>query len=256
MLTGIVLATDIWAGQNDINEYAVQPFAPLQIIRINSIQGGHHLDSMYASYLAQAMEAGFLWTIYFVYNPWVDGVTNAKWLLANLPKNCPKRIMFDVEVKYAGYSPKTYGSELQKCCDIIEAAGYIPTIYTGEWFLSLLTPWPKNVDYWWAQYPTVLYPATVTKLSWENLLTIIQTVNWPPSNAHSCPGTIKLWQCSGDRLIPTGFTTVVDINIWKGTIQDLVDWIKPCTNVEVSKPIEPVVIPIPIFRNPDTERII
>lgn len=129
MITGsYVLGTDIWAGQSSVNEYAIKPAAPLQIIRLNSMSGGLHIDTGFATYWAEAKSDGFLYAPYCVYNPWVSGNQNAQWFLANLPKDCPKRIFLDVEVVYAGYSPSAYGAELAKCCLAMKAQGYIPTI--------------------------------------------------------------------------------------------------------------------------------
>jgi GH25 family lysozyme M1 (1,4-beta-N-acetylmuramidase) len=247
MITGsYVLGTDIWAGQSSVNEYAVKPASPLQIIRLNSISGGHHLDSGFTTYWEEAQYAAFLRSIYFVYNAWVDGKTNAVWLLANMPKDTPKRIFIDVEVAPAGYSPTTFGAELQKFCDLITTAGYIPTMYTGAWFLDKVSPWPKNLDYWWAQYPLSLYPNVVTHLTWEALESLITPLSWPPTNASQCPGTIKLWQCSGDRLVLPGFTTAVDISVWNGDYQSLVNWIQPqISTVPIPDPA-PTPVPIPV----------
>jgi GH25 family lysozyme M1 (1,4-beta-N-acetylmuramidase) len=246
MITGsYVLGTDIWAGQSSVNEYAVKPVAPLQIIRLNSMSGGLHIDTGFATYWSEAKSGGFLYAPYCVYNPWVGGNQNAQWFLANLPKDCPKRIFIDVEVVYAGYSPSTYGAELAKCCLAMKAQGYIPTIYTGAWFLDNVAPWPKDVDYWWAEYPNLLYPKDTTHMTWESLITEINILNWPPVNASQCPGTIKLWQCSGDRLVLPGFTTAVDINVWNGDYQSLVNWIQPQTSAPIPDPA-PIPVPIPV----------
>ena len=43
------------------------------IIRLNHIEGGHHLDANFTTQWAETGKADLLRVPYFVYNPWVDG---------------------------------------------------------------------------------------------------------------------------------------------------------------------------------------
>jgi len=54
---------------------------------------------------------------------------------------------------------------------------------------------------------------------------MISQLQWPPVNANKCPGTIRLWQCSGDRIIVPGSNQAMDISVFPGTVNDLRAWV-------------------------------
>ena len=219
----MILGLDVWEGSLEINEQLLLENGVRYLIpRLNDMNGGHHLDGNFYSQWDQS--AGFLRTPYFVYNPWVSGAENAKWLLANLPRNAPRRLFVDIEVRKDGYSPDVYANEVQEFIDILLAEGFKPCIYTGAWFLPCLSRWPSNVDYWWARYPYDLYPPVATPISWQDLSAKVELVGWYPDPMHICPGTVRLWQCSADRYIPSGTERATDINAWNGTLEELEDW--------------------------------
>jgi GH25 family lysozyme M1 (1,4-beta-N-acetylmuramidase) len=216
------LVLDTWEGQGEINEAELLAggVAGL-VIRLNDINGGHHMDKAFQAQWAQAEK--FVRWPYFVYNPWVSGIKNYQWLAGNMPAEATA-VAADVEVRYAAISSAQYGVELGAFMQLAQSRWKVH-IYTGEWFLPLLTPWPR-VDYWWAQYPYGgLYPSQRTRLSWESLKTLLDALRWPPLNAAKCPGSVRMWQCSGDHLILPGNSTAMDVSVFPGTLDELRAWV-------------------------------
>ena len=226
------LVLDVWEGQLEVNEAELLAGGVTGlIIRLNNMAGGHHKD---AGFDKQWSEAGnFVRWPYFVYNPWVSGQANYDWLAANMP-GCPA-VAVDVEVKKNDISPAAYGDQLAAFMQLAQANWKIH-IYTAEWFINFVSPWP-NVDYWWAQYPASMYPANKISVSWAQLSTMISQLQWPPVNANKCPGTIRLWQCSGDRIIVPGSNQAMDISVFPGTVNDLRAWVG-YTPVQVAPTLE------------------
>jgi hypothetical protein len=213
---------DIWEGQAECNEAAFKAggVAGL-IIRINNMAGGHHLDSNFTKQWSESQD--FNPAPYFVYNPWVSGQANFDWLNTNMPAACPV-VFVDTEVRMAGLSAAAYGAQYAAFIQLCRAK-WKTIIYTGAGGLDLLTPWPKDLDYWWAAYPFSMYPSTVTTVTWAQLNTMITALTWPPYNGAASPGPIKMWQCSGDRLIVPGNSHVMDIDVFPGTAADYKAWL-------------------------------
>lgn len=229
----VQLLIDTWEGQ---------PKLPLDqltsgnvagvIMRLNDMKGGHHLDTLFTETWDYYKD--FLRAPYFVYNPWVSGTANYAWLRDHMPEGCPC-VMADIEVRYTDYSPDAYASQV---ADFISLAAlkWTTKIYTGQWFLPYLSFWPKNVGYWWAQYPYSMYPSSSGPVTWEQLRAMIKVLKWPPVNASTSPATVELWQCSGDRLILPGSTRSVDINLFPGSFNQLKAWL--------GYPLEEIPIPL------------
>jgi GH25 family lysozyme M1 (1,4-beta-N-acetylmuramidase) len=192
------------------------------IIRLNHIEGGHHLDTNFTTQWSETGSAGLLRVPYFVYNPWVDGQKNYDWLVKHMPLEAGA-VMVDIEVTYYGYSPATYAAEVAR---FFQLAGprWNYMIYTGEGFLNLLSSWPTDADYWWAQYPNSLYPPGPQKWTWDQVRAQVNTLNGP-YNAAKIPGRLKMWQVSGDRLILPGSSKPIDVNVFPGTYNELKTWI-------------------------------
>jgi len=191
------------------------------VIRMNHMAGGHHLDTKFTTQWEEAGKAGLLRVPYFVYNPWVDGQVNYEWFVKHMPYEAGA-IMIDVEVVFPGYSPITYAAELAKFCSLV-APRWSFMIYTGEGYLNLLSSWPQNVDYWWAQYPASLYPEPPQKWTWEQVRAQVNLLNGP-NNANKVPGRLKMWQIS-DHLIVPGCNEPLDVNVYPGTFDELKAWI-------------------------------
>lgn len=97
--------------------------------------------------------------------------------------------------------------------------------YSGGGFVNLLSHWPHDIDYWWANYVYALYPSTSVSMTWEQLRAALLTVSWPPSTYNLCPGPLRLWQATGDRIkLPGTSNRPADINIFCGSLNDLRVW--------------------------------
>lgn len=210
------IGLDVWEGQLDIDEPQLWNGGVRYLIpRLNDMNGGHHRDEYFDIQWYQAEY--FVRFPYFVYNPWVSGKLNYEWFADNAPQNI-KLFSCDVEVAKSGYPPADYGREL--AAFIALASQYWRVmIYTGAWFLPLVTPWPTNVYYWYARYPYVVYPAERENWSFEKLKSVLGGMSWTPGS--SAPGEVKFWQCSGDRILLPGTLRAIDINLFKGSYADL-----------------------------------
>jgi hypothetical protein len=234
------IVLDVWEGQLEMDEAAfITAGVAGMVIRLNHIKGGHHMDEAFQKQWDES--AAFLRWPYFVYNPWVDGEANYNWLVAHAPVCTAMSV--DIEVKYADYSSHMYASQVARFLALAKNRWKV-NIYTGEWFLPTLDYWPADMDYWWAQYPKSVYPSERKDLTWEQLRALIQALNWPPANAGSCPGPVKLWQCSGDRLLLPGSIRALDINIWPGDLASLAQWVGISVPYVPHQPINIPVIPV------------
>lgn len=210
------LVVDVWEGQLEIDEAVLKAGGVAGMsIRLNSISGGHHLDD---NFKVQWKEAeNFSRFPYFVYNPWVDGTANFNWLAANCPPEV-RLVSADIEVRKTGYASSTYANEVKKFLALCKTRWKM-IIYTGQWFLPYLAQWPKDLDYWWAQYPDhETYFKGVS--TWEELKLRLDKLD-KPFNLRYMPGPLKMWQFSGDALILPGNKREIDVNIFYGSADDL-----------------------------------
>ena len=211
-----ILLIDTYEYGGEINEnILLQNDVRGIIIRLNNMNGGHHMDFKFLEYWKK-FSVLFVCIPYFVYNPWVTGQQNYEWMKANIPLEC-NSVMVDVEVKYSGYSPNTYASELNKFYNLISPK-YNYMIYTGEGYLDISSSWPKDKNYWWAQYPSEFYVSQ--NLTWNQLKE--KLINYDkPYNESKVPGNLKMWQFTGDKLILPGCDKPLDVNIFYGTLDEL-----------------------------------
>lgn len=219
------LFIDVWEGQLEIDEAVLKENGVVGMgIRINDMSGGHHMDTNFWRQWNEAVD--LIRFPYFVYNPWVDGTENYTWLLENVPPEI-KTIAVDVEVRKTGYSAATYAQELAKFMELCKGRWKI-IIYTAQWFLPYLSSWPKG-DYWWAQYPSqeVYFEGVST---WDELkLRLDNPILDRPFNEKYIPGTLKMWQFSGDYLQLPGTLRDIDVNIFYGTEEELKRYINNTT---------------------------
>ena len=213
------LVVDVWEGQLQIDEAVLKANGVAGMaIRLNDMSGGHHMDGNFLTQWAEAKN--FVRFPYFVYNPWVDGAANYAWLAANVPSEV-KTVAVDIEVAKAGYAASTYAGEVGKFLDLCKTRWKM-IIYTAQWFLPNISNWPR-IDYWWAQYPDgPTYFGGVK--TWDELRLRLDRLD-KPFNQNSVPGTLKMWQFSGDYLVLPGNSRNIDVNIFYGTEQDLADYI-------------------------------
>jgi hypothetical protein len=210
------LVVDVWEGSLEMDEAALKAAGVAAIgIRLNDMNGGHHKDGGFDKQWAEA--AGFARLPYFVYNPWVDGAGNYVWLSQHMPADA-RSVAIDVEVRKTGYAPSTYAGEFEKFLQLAKLKWRVIT-YTAEWFLGALSKWP-TMDYWWAQYPDPARYFGGVK-TWDELKSRLDNqVLGKPFNAAKCPGTIKMWQFSGDYLILEGCLRDIDVNLFYGTSEE------------------------------------
>lgn len=222
-MNNYLLLIDTYEGERQIDEQALIANNIVgMIIRLNHIEGGHHTDENFVTQWQEAGNAGLLRVPYFVYNPWVNAQANYDWLVRHLPYEAGA-VMLDIEVKYPGYSPDTYRDEVARFCRLVGARWHY-MIYTGESVLPLLSAWPADADYWWAQYPLSLYPDTPESRTWNQVRAVIDGLDGPV-NVHKIPGPWKAWQVSGDRLILPGSPQPLDVDVFPGTFAELKNWI-------------------------------
>lgn len=214
------LFVDTWESQGDIDEATLLANNIYAIfMRLNDINGGHHMDTYFAAQWEQAKN--MLRVPYFVYNPWVTGQTNFDWLVAHMP-NEARALAIDVEVIYTGYPSTTYAQEVAKFYTLCKAK-WNTVIYTGEWFLQYLAYWPTDANYWWAQYPNAFYPPSTQYWTWDTIRNTL--IQYPrPFNESKCPGKVLMWQFTGDRLVLPGSQNKIDANLAFMDEQSFVDW--------------------------------
>jgi GH25 family lysozyme M1 (1,4-beta-N-acetylmuramidase) len=195
-----LLLVDTYEEERQINEQTlVANNIAGMIIRLNHIEGGHHLDENFRVQWAEAGNAGLLRVPYFVYNPWVDGQEN---FTAGKVHHLWNAVMVDIEVTKPGYPPSTYATEVAKFCQFVRSRWNF-MIYTGEAYLHLLSSWPTNADYWWAQYPFSLYPPVSETRTWAQVRAQVDALPGP-FNADKIPGRFKMWRASGTAHPPGG----------------------------------------------------
>ena len=210
------LVLDVWEGNLDIDEQELWDGGVRGIyVRLNDMNGGHHLDENFVIQWAQSKR--FVRAPYFVYNPWVSGTVNFAWLKANMPADA-HCVVIDNEVRYPGYSPTTYAGEFEIFRTLC-AKQWKVVIYTGGGYVSLMSKWPM-ADYIWARYPGDYYPtdAALIRITWDQLREKLAKTEWNPGCTLS--GTCKMWQIS-DRYIFHGGTTRLDLNVFRGSYEDL-----------------------------------
>ena len=141
MDTPYQLILDVWEGNPDIDPAVVVANGVTGVIvRINDINGGHHMDARFIDDWTLAKKFP-VQAIYFVYNPWVSGQANYDWLMAHLPADYGRRRLFlDVEVRYSGISPATYAAGVARFLDLARAH-FPATIYTCLLYTS---PSPRD----------------------------------------------------------------------------------------------------------------
>ncbi len=221
-----LVGLDVWEGSLDIDEQELQDGGvAFLIVRLNSIDGSTHMDENFHRQWAQA-ERFYRWP-YFVYNPWLTGPENCEWMGDHLPPGV-RRVAIDIEVKRKDYPASVYASEVQAFTTRAKKF-WKPVIYTGGWFLPLLSSWPADVDYWWGRYPYLLCPEKSENITWQELRRRLDSLAWDPCPAASgieTPGPVVVWQCSGDRLkLPGCVGRAVDVNLTLMSVPQLAAWV-------------------------------
>jgi GH25 family lysozyme M1 (1,4-beta-N-acetylmuramidase) len=237
------LVIDVSEHQGAVDWAILKQGVAAVIIRINSNDGTTiHKDLKFDQFWTGAKAAGLIVSPYIYYDPELgNGQAHYDWLVANMPAGC-KTIFADIEQVQAGLDPILYGVEVNKFLKLCQTR-WKTIIYTGAWFLPNMTNWSTTLDYWWSAYPASMYPQTPLKQSWSELDTKIQGLSWPAWNWKACPGAIKLWQCSGDRLIIPGSSGTMDINVFPGTIAEYTAWLEYSTIIPENNMVNTLKVP-------------
>ena len=238
-----VLVIDFWSGNQNLDHPTIiNAGVKGAIPRLNSISGGHHLDSLFIQNW-KAAQGYKTYALYFVYSPFLSGIANYNWLMANLPAGYKGRIFFDVEVSNPGYSPNQYAVELLSCITLVQKTNEV-TIYSGAGSYSILSPWPK-LDYWWAQYYTNLYGT----MGWTDFVMKLLPLSISEDSSKYCAGSIKMWQVCGDNTFLPGFGGhPVDVSVFFGTEDELVTYFGNSSGSSVI--VDPTPDPIVVSGSP------
>ena len=216
-----VMLVDTWEGNTELDEQVIWDGGVRGwIVRLNSTRGDLHIDDNFVAQWEQAER--FYRFPYFVYSPWRNGKGNYDFLGENLPKGV-KRVGIDIELEKLGYPPQVYAAEVD---DFVERASrhWNLAIYTGEWFLHVLSSWPLEPDYWWGRYPYIFYSKPAIRSTWEEMHRKAKILRWVP--APSIKVKVPIWQVSGDSFkLPGTDDRVIDINLWNGDEYGLATWI-------------------------------
>jgi GH25 family lysozyme M1 (1,4-beta-N-acetylmuramidase) len=214
-----ILGVDVWEGNPLIDEVILQDEGvQFMIVRLNSPSGGHHMDENFLTQWGQA--TNFIRWPYFVYSPWFTGQQNFDWLAAHMPADA-SAVSIDIELRKTGYTPHEYMTQVNIFCALVKQCWNFD-IYTGLWFKDCLETWPADCEYWWARYPYALYPEQSQSLTWAELRAKMDGYGWHPGTTF---GPCRLWQCTADRYyLPGCGGKKVDINQWKGTLEELQIW--------------------------------
>jgi hypothetical protein len=194
-----VLGADTWEGSQDIDENTLYINGiRYLLIRINDTRGSDHKDEGFDAQWIQAKP--FARGAYFVVAPWDTRAAQVAWLLQNLPADC-KAVMLDVELTTATTDKHAYAQMVAGMIADLKAHGYKVLLYTGDWFKTSLDIWPTGVDYCWARYPSSVYPALTTHVTWDEIKAKLAQLSWSPGPA---PAHVAAWQATADRYVMPG----------------------------------------------------
>ncbi len=192
--------------------------------RINDIDysnGNFIPDTGFQAQYNATINGGLIPMIYFVYNPWRTGQQNFDYLQSVMPSTA-KSVIIDIEVARLGYTPDAYATDVQTFVDLCNLH-WNTAIYTGAGFLQLLSKWPVDVKYFWAEYPATFYPSSTQSWTWDNIKNALSGFQLPLNNSQ-IPATLWGWQFTGDKIIPSGCQKPMDVSVFYGSLQDLQNW--------------------------------
>jgi hypothetical protein len=61
--------------------------------------------------------------------------------------------------------------------------------------------------------------------TWDEYHVVFDDAKWSADPLVKCPGTVKLWQCADSWKLPGSAPHPIDINLWNGTVAELIAWI-------------------------------
>lgn len=191
------------------------------IIRMNHIADGHRLDENFTRQWSETGTAGLLRTPYFIYNPNLDENVNYDWLVKHMPYEAGA-VMIGLVAAPTAQS----GIDADAATRFFEKISHRWNfmIHTSERYLPSMGHWPQDFDYWWAQYPGILYPRSIERWSWSKFREKVASLPGP-DNIDKVPGICWMWQATADRFILPGCDKPIGINIYPGTLDELKEWV-------------------------------
>lgn len=237
-----------WAQGIDISRY--QPNVDWVKVRAAGIEyavpkasQSNFMDPKFKEHYAGARSVGILRSAYHFLVPEMDGPKQAAAYLKALGDDLPELpCVLDIEAKTDSL-PKL-ANIAQQWLDIVEkATGKRPIIYTAAWYwnagMQNVAKWAGNYPLWVAAYPVKDGFPSVADL---------EAGKFKPSMPKSW-ATWTLWQYS-ERGRVDGITVDkraanVDLNVFPGTVQDLLNW-AGAGSTPVTRAPEPVVTPAPV----------
>lgn len=226
------VVVDCWEGNKTLDTKTLLSAGVKGIVvRINDMNGGHHIDSNFAVQWAEAQNYPAR-TFYFVYNPWVSGQANYDWLFKNAPSDTPGMVMVDHELTWQGSPPAVLAREFETFKNLVKQWKRLTT-YTGGFVIPWMTYWPTDVDYWWARYPSSIQkpeiPGHITS-DWATVINQMKMLGWNPDPQGLSPVPPKMWQCTSKYILPGTNGTPIDLNIWPDTVANLQAWFGNATD--------------------------
>lgn len=216
-----------WAQGIDISRY--QPNVDWVKVRAAGIEyavpkasQSNFMDPKFKEHYAGARSVGILRSAYHFLVPDMDGTKQANTYLKALGDDLPELpTVLDIEAKTDNLFK--LASIAQQWLDIVEkATGKRPIIYTAAWYwnagIQNFAKWAGNYPLWVAAYPVKDgFPAVAD----------LEAGKFKPSMPKSW-ATWTLWQYS-ERGRVDGVTvdkrpSNVDLNVFPGTVQDLLNW--------------------------------
>jgi hypothetical protein len=201
-LKDYAIVCDMWEGDGDYDETTIRAGGAEGImIRLNNSAGGLTLDKGFTRNWSQW--EGKTKGAYVVINPYISRESYVTWIRQQLPADC-KVVSTDVEIK--GTTPGAYSKLVTDTLGDLKNTGLNVMNYSGAWFYTMLSPWPRDFDQWWARYPYQLQPTPPQAISWDQLkVNLAALPAWNPLGSYVMdPGKIVLWQCSSTYILPGG----------------------------------------------------
>lgn len=212
-MTQYTIGVDVWEGDEDPDWGLLKDNrCDFAILRMNRSKGQLELDLQFHNWAA-AKASGLACGVYVVINPYISRAAYVTWILANLPADC-EVVCLDVEI--SGSTPSAYSALVTGILTDLQAHGLKVLLYSGYWFFTMLSPWPKAFDQWWARYPYVIYPPENEMITWAQLREKLAALDsFSPLGTYTIqPGHVAIWQCTSRYILPGGPADwPIDINL-------------------------------------------
>ncbi len=209
-------------GTGSVDGFRAMKAGGVEYAFIKVSQGNTIYDVNFEDHWAGAKEAGLLRGAYHVYHPAVKYALQAEWIKKHYMGDGELPLVLDAEIDL-GYSNDYLIGEINGLLEMLKSAFKRVIIYTGAWWWNQnMTPskaWMSTYDYWLASYP---YTPGATVVTWEQLRLMLPTTSWvkPVMGGKEA----LFWQWSGDKYTLPGVKGKLDVDLFKGSKNDLLVW--------------------------------